>query len=171
MLDRRHILEKLFHLFRGCETHHPLYTGPVVPAAVEKCHLARRRKMSDVPLDIHLRLFPLRWRGKGYYSEDSWAGALGDRLDHSTLPCRVATLEHHDDLGTGCLHPLLKLDQFNLQLQHLLLEFLAAHLWPDEFPNVLGTVMRTVTGWNLVNRVERMLRLHSCAVVLLLLVF
>ena len=120
------ILQKVFDLFLGGIAHHPLDPGPVVPTAVEEHDLTGRRQMREVALDVHLRLLALGRRGQRDHAEDARAGALGDALDDAALAGGIAAFEQHADLGAAGLDPLLHLDQLDLELLQLPLEFLAA---------------------------------------------
>src|SRR5438093_4324243 len=54
-LELRARAHELVVLLVGAEAHHPLDAGPVVPAAVEQHHLARRRQVLNVALEVPLR--------------------------------------------------------------------------------------------------------------------
>jgi hypothetical protein len=81
----------------------------------------------NVALDVHLGLLPLRGGGQGHHPEDTRACALGDAFDNAALSGGIAAFEEHADLGAADLHPLLHLDELDLELLQLLLKFLAAH--------------------------------------------
>ena len=70
------------------KAHHPLDAGPVVPTAVEDHDLARRWKMRQVALDVHLGLLTVGRRGERDHPEYPRAHPLGDPLDHPALPGR-----------------------------------------------------------------------------------
>ena len=78
-----------------------------------------------------LGLLPLGGCRQGYHPEDTRACAFGDAFDDAALAGGIAAFEEKTDLGTADLHPLLHLDELDLELLQLLLEFLAAHLLLD----------------------------------------
>ena len=80
------------------EAHHPLDAGAVVPAAVEDDHLAGRREVRHVALDVHLGLLPLGRRGQRHDPEHPGAHPLDDPLDRAALAGGVPALEHDADL-------------------------------------------------------------------------
>ena len=79
------------------EAHDPLDAGAVVPASVQQHHLAGRRQMGDVALEIPLGPFSLGRRRERDDTRDPRAHALGDPLDGAALAGRIAALEEHDD--------------------------------------------------------------------------
>ena len=106
--------------FLGGEAHHPLDAGTVVPAAIEDHDLAGRRQVRKIALHIHLRLFALGGRGERDDAEHARAHPLRDRLDRAALAGAVAPLEDDADLEALLLHPLLQLDELDVQLLQLL---------------------------------------------------
>src|SRR6266567_740641 len=128
LLESWHQREEPLGFLRRAEAHHRLDAGPVVPAAVEDHDLAGGREVLDVPLDVHLRLFPLGGGGQGHDPEYARADPLGDPLDRASLPGGVPALEHDADLRSRVLHPLLHGDQLTVQDPHLAFVLLALHL-------------------------------------------
>jgi hypothetical protein len=128
LLHRRRQLQEPLGLLRGAKAHHRLDARPVVPAAVEDHHLAGGREVRQVPLDVHLRLFPFGRGGQRHDPEHPRAHPLGDPLDRASLPGGIPPFEHDADLGAGRLDPLLHGDQLTVQDPHLPLVLLALHL-------------------------------------------
>ncbi len=128
LLDPRRQIKEAPGLLGGAESHHPFDAGPVVPAPVEDDHLAGRREVRQVPLDVHLGLLALGRRRQRDHPEHPGADPLGDRLDGAALAGGVAALEHDADLGPGVLDPLLDGDQLAVQAPQLVLVLLALHL-------------------------------------------
>ena len=122
------IFRKPLRLLLGAETHHPLDARAVVPAAVEDHDLARGRQVRQVALRVHLRLLALGRRGQRDHAKHPRAHALGDRLDRAALAGAVAPLEHDADLESLGHHPLLQLDQLDVQLLQLAVVVLAGEL-------------------------------------------
>ena len=106
--------ELLVVVMRG-EVHHPLNAGPVVPRAVEHDDLARRGQVRHVPLQVPLGPFPLARLGQGHHRRAARVQVLGEALDRAALARRVAALEDDHDLLPGGLHPVLQLDQLDLE--------------------------------------------------------
>ena len=73
----------------------------------------------DISLDIHLRLLALGRRRQRDDTKHPRADTFGDRLDHAALAGAVAPLEHDADLQAFVHHPLLELDQLDMQLGQL----------------------------------------------------
>src|SRR5882724_9963779 len=120
LLEGGYDVQERLGLLLGAETHDTLDSRPVVPAAVEDDDLARRGEIRQVTLRIHLRLFPLRGRGQRDDPEHARAHPLGDRLDHAALSRPVSPLEEDAHLETLELHPLLEMDELDVQLGQLL---------------------------------------------------
>jgi len=76
--------------------------------------------MDDVPLEVPLRLLPLRRRSQRDHAGCSRVERLGDSLDRSALARRVAALEDHQHLEPAGADELLLLDQLDLQARDLL---------------------------------------------------
>src|SRR5262249_28776486 len=112
-------------VFFRAKAHHALDAGTVVPAAVEDHHFARGGQVWQGALDVHLALLPLAWRGQRDHAEHARTQPLGDRLDAAPLAGAVAALEHHADLEPLVLHPLLELDQLDVELLERLVVVLA----------------------------------------------
>ena len=75
--------------------------------------------MRQVALHVHLALLALGRRRQRDDAKHARAHALGDRLDRAALAGAVAALEHDADLESLVLHPLLQLDQLDVQLLEL----------------------------------------------------
>ena len=116
LLKRWHHGEEAFHLLLRGEAHHPFDPGAVVPTPIEDDDFACRRQMRDVSLDIHLRFLPLGRRGQRHHAKHPRADAFGDRLDRAALAGAVAPLEDDANLQSLMDHPLLQLDQLDMQL-------------------------------------------------------
>jgi hypothetical protein len=96
-----------------------LDAGAVVPAAVEEDHLAGRRQVRHVTLEVPLRALALGRRPQRDRADDPRARHLGDALDHAALAGGVATLEEHDDAQPGVHDPLLQAHELLLQPREL----------------------------------------------------
>src|SRR6185436_15546751 len=103
------------------EAHDVLDAGAVVPGAVEQDHLARRRQVRDVALEVPLRALALRRRAEGDDAHDPRVRLRRDALDRAALAGRVAALEEHRDLEAGVDDPLLQAHELRLQALELLL--------------------------------------------------
>ena len=112
----------------GAEPHHPLDAGSVVPAAVEDHDLPGRGQMWNVALGVHLRLLALGRRGKRDHPEDARAHPLGHGFDRAALAGAVAPFEEDADLEALVHHPLLELDELDMQPREFLLVFLSLQL-------------------------------------------
>ena len=119
LLERRRHFQEALRLLLGAEAHHALDTRPVVPAAVEDHDLARRRKVRQIALHVHLGLLALGRRGERDDAKHPRAHPLGDRLDGAALAGAVAALEDDADLEPLELDPLLQLDELHVELFHL----------------------------------------------------
>src|SRR5215469_9927270 len=95
-------------LIFSAEPHHPLDTGAVIPAAVEDDDFAGSRKMLDVALHIHLRLFAVRWRRQCDDTKNARTDSLGNRLDHAAFSSGIAPFEDDHDPQPLQLYPFLK---------------------------------------------------------------
>jgi hypothetical protein len=78
----------------------------------------------------HLALLALGRRRQCDDAEHARTHALGDRLDRAALAGAVAALEQDADLQALVYHPLLQLDQFDVQLLQFTLVVLARQLGP-----------------------------------------
>ena len=99
----------------GAEAHHPFHPGPVVPRAVEHDDLARRGQMRHVTLEVPLSPLPLGRLGQRHDRGPARVQVLGEALDRAALAGRVAALEDDHDALPGGLHPVLQLDQLDLE--------------------------------------------------------
>ncbi len=133
--DLRTNLEEALHLLGADKSHDVFNAGAIVPAAVENHDFARRRKMLDVALQKHLRLFAIGGRRQRHHPEDARADAFGDGLDRAALAGRVATFKHDDDPCSLGLGPVLHVAKLDLKLAQLLFVGLALH------PAVVGTLV------------------------------
>jgi hypothetical protein len=61
-------------------------------------------------------------------AEDARTHAFGDRLDRATFAGAVTAFEHDADLEPLVLHPLLELDQLDVQTLELFIVFLGFEL-------------------------------------------
>src|SRR6516165_1267626 len=120
-------LEKMAGLLRTAKSHDRFDAGAVVPTAIEDYDLARGRKLLDVALHEHLRLFPVRRSGKRHHAKHARAHALADGLDGSALAGGVAPLEHDDDARSLVLDPILQMAKLDLKLAQFLLVGFAFH--------------------------------------------
>ena len=129
-LELRANLEEALMLLLGAEAHDMFHAGPVVPTAVEDHDLACRRKVREIALDIHLRLFAVRW-SRAAQRPGTCAGLTRSvmRPDGAAFAGRIAALEHDDDPLAGRLHPILKKAQLGLEFAQLLLVGFARDLW------------------------------------------
>src|SRR5262249_36108792 len=125
LLDQRRDLEEPLHLLLAAEAHDALDPGAVVPPAAEDHVPARRWKVREVALRVHLRLLALGRRRQRDHPEDARADPFRDRLDRPALSGTVAALEHDADLESLALHPELKLHELGVQLLQLPLVLLA----------------------------------------------
>jgi hypothetical protein len=116
LLEQRAGAQELAVFLLAAELHHPLDAGAVVPAAVEQHDLAARRQLGDVALEVPLPALPLGRRAERDHPADARVEALGDAFDDAALAGRVATLEDDHDLEAVEAHPLLQLDQLELQM-------------------------------------------------------
>src|SRR5262252_3121613 len=98
----------------GAKSHHVFDAGAVVPAAIEDHDLARSRKLLDVALHEHLRLFSVRRSGKRRHAKHARAHALADGLDGSALAGGIASLEHDDDARSLVFDPILQMAKLDL---------------------------------------------------------
>ena len=108
--------QELAVLVLGAKAHDALDAGAVVPGAVEEHDLARGRQPLDVALEVPLGLLALgRLWPVPRYAHDAGVQPLGDALDDAALAGRIAALEDNHDLEAAGAHPLLQLDQLNVQ--------------------------------------------------------
>ena len=128
LLQFRRLAHELEIVVRLAEAHHPLDSGPVVPGPVEQHDLSARRQVLDIALEVPLALLALGRLVQRHHARAARVEVLGEPLDGAALAGSVPALEQHDDLLAGLLHPLLHLQQFDLQLRLVLLVVLAADL-------------------------------------------
>src|SRR6476620_5686965 len=100
--------QKPFALFLRRKPHHIFDPRPVVPTSVENKNLARGRKLLDIALRVHLRLFASGWRRQRYDAKHTWADFFGQCLDRSTLAGRVTPFKYYDDAKAFFFDPILK---------------------------------------------------------------
>src|SRR5579864_865335 len=130
----QHVLEggrlphELLVVLLRAEPHHPLDAGAVVPRAVEHDDLARRGQVRDVPLQVPLRLLALTRPGQRHHRGPARVQVLGEPLDRPALAGRIAALEHDYDPLPGGLHPVLQLDELDLERALEVLVLAARHL-------------------------------------------
>ena len=113
--------EEFAVLLLRAEPHHPVDARAVVPASVEEDDLAGRWQVCDVPLEIPLRLFPVRRLGQGGHAADAGIEPRDDAGDGAALAGRVAALEDDHHLQAMVDHPFLELGQLDLQPREFLL--------------------------------------------------
>src|SRR5262249_54378062 len=82
----------------------------------------------DVALRVHLRFFALGRSGKRDHPENARTYPLGHGLDRTALAGAVAPLEEDADLQPLVHHPLLELDELDMQPRELLLVLLPFQL-------------------------------------------
>jgi hypothetical protein len=97
-LELRHRAEELLHVVVVAEAHHALDTGAVVPAAVEQHHLAGRRQVLHIALEVPLRAFAVVGCRQGHGAAHARVQPLRDALDHTALARRVAPFEQDQHL-------------------------------------------------------------------------
>ena len=79
--------------------------------------------MRDIALSVHLRLFSLGRRGQRNHPENARAYSLGHRLDCAALTGAIAPFEEDAHLQALVHHPLLELDELDMQACELPLVF------------------------------------------------
>ena len=82
--------------------------------------------MGHVALKVHLRLLALGRRRQGNHAKYARTDTLGDGLDRAALAGTIAPLENDADLQALVHHPLLNLDQLDMQpgqLSFVVLDF------------------------------------------------
>ncbi len=72
--------------------------------------------MRHVALEIPLRLFAFGWRTQRHRAADTRVQPLRYSLDHTTLAGGIAAFEQHHQFETVGDDPILKGDQFTLQV-------------------------------------------------------
>ena len=122
--------EEVPHLVLRAVAHDALDAGAVVPGAIEEDHLAGGRQMSDVALEVPLRLLAIARLGERRDAHHARVEVLGHALDGAALAGRVTALEDHRDAQARVPDPLLQLDELDLQpvqlvLVHMKVELLA----------------------------------------------
>jgi hypothetical protein len=130
-LEDRALVQKPAVLLGGTQTHDPLDTGTVVPAAVKQHDLPGGRQLLDIPLEVPLSPLPFGGDRQSRDAGHARVEVLRDPLDRAALSRRVASLEDHDDpfaLGT---HPFLQNDEISLQTKELLLVHAFLHQFPS----------------------------------------
>src|SRR5271166_6031628 len=115
-------------LFFCAEAHHVFHTGAVVPAPVKDHDLAGRGEMLHVALHVHLRFFPVGWRGEGHQAKDARTYAFRYCAYGATLAGGIASLEHDYYPQALVLCPVLQLAEFCLELPKLPFIFFATQL-------------------------------------------
>ena len=114
-LELRRLPHELLVVRLRGEAHHPLHARPVVPGPVEHDDLAGRGQVRHITLEVPLGLFPLARLHQRHDRRAAGVQVLGEPLDRAALAGRVAALEHDDDPLPGGLHPVLQLDELDLQ--------------------------------------------------------
>jgi hypothetical protein len=99
--------QELPRLRLGAEAHHRLDPGAVVPAAIEKHHLACAREIPDIALEIPGVPLAIGRRPQGHDAGLARAQMLDDMLDGPVLAGGVTPLDDHEDaLAIGDHLPL-----------------------------------------------------------------
>jgi len=106
-------------LLRRAESEDRLDRRPVVPGAVEDRHLAARRQMRDIELEIPLAGLGLGRPRQGDDPGEARVQMLRQPLDNPAFPRGVAALEDDDEALPLALDPILHLDQLDLELAKL----------------------------------------------------
>ena len=118
-----------FKVFVGlAKPHDPLDARAVIPAAVVKGHLARRRQMLKVALEEPLAAFLVRGFVQRHDAREAWVEMLGKPLDRAALASSIAPLEQDDEFLTRLLRPELHLQKLGLKPRLFSLVFLARQL-------------------------------------------
>ena len=123
LFHRRNNVQETFGLILRAKTHYPFDASAIVPTAIENHDFSRGRKVLQISLNVHLRLFALRRSGHGNNAKNAWADSLCDGLDNTAFAGAIASLEDNTDLLAVALHPFLELDKLNVQLAQLLFIF------------------------------------------------
>jgi hypothetical protein len=123
-LEVRRRAHELLVLSLAAEAHYPLDPSAVVPAAVKEDHLAGRRQLRHVALEVPLGFLALGGGAEGDGAHDARVRLLGDPLDHPALAGGVAALEEDRDSQAGVDDPFLQPYQLLLQASQLLLVLL-----------------------------------------------
>jgi hypothetical protein len=84
--------------------------------------------MWDVPLDVHLRLFPLRRSRQRDYAEHTRTDTFRDCLDRAAFSGGVVSLKDNADFCPCVLYPPLQLDQLDMELGEFAFVFLVLQL-------------------------------------------
>ena len=112
-------MQKALGVLIAAEAHDAFNAGAVVPAAVEYDDFPPRQ-VGQIPLNVHLRFFPLGGGGKGHHAENPRAHPGGDGLDRAALAGAVSSLKDDAYFLALVPHPFLKLDQLHVQSCKLL---------------------------------------------------
>src|SRR5690606_4408949 len=121
------LADELAVLLRGAEAHHALDPGTVVPGAVEEDDLATGRQLADVALEIPLRALGLGRLLQGDHARAAGVEVLAEALDRPALAGRVAPFEEDRQALLLILHPVLQLQQLDLQGLERALVFFPLH--------------------------------------------
>src|SRR5690606_2461516 len=89
--------------------------GPIIPGPVEQDDLARGRQLRHVTLEVPLRPLPVARYPERHGAHDAVVGPFGDPLDHTALTGSVTALEQHHQPVARLLHPVLELDELDLE--------------------------------------------------------
>ena len=122
-------------LLVGAEAHDLLDPGAVIPRTVEQDHLPHGRQVRHVTLEIPLPLLTL---GRDIERDDPRGPGiqmLHEALDSAAFAGGIPTLEYNDEAAAPILHPVLQLEQFDLEDPFRMIVFLAAQ------PLVIGIVL------------------------------
>jgi hypothetical protein len=127
----------------AAKAHDALNTSAVVPAAIEQDDLAGRWQFRHITLEIPLPALLLGRRCQRDDTADSWIERIGNTLNHTAFTRCVPPLEQNAQLVAVGPHPLLHLDQFDLEVGKLLDVFVVLRwlVWLGSFaqnPILLG---------------------------------
>src|SRR5262249_39753474 len=143
LLEERTGSQELLVLLVGAEAHDAFDPGAVVPAAIEEDHFTPGWQMRNIALEIPLPTLLLGGRAERDYAADARVEARGDALNDAALAGRIPALEDDDDLEALQAHPLLQLDEFELQANELIGVFVIGRRLPrqlavaDDMPALL----------------------------------
>jgi hypothetical protein len=99
----------------GAEAHHPFDPRAVVPGTVEEHDLALARQVRNVALKVPLAALAFGRRAECHHAADAGVEAFGDALDDAAFARRVTPFEDHHDAQALLDHPVLQLDELELQ--------------------------------------------------------
>jgi hypothetical protein len=125
-LELRHLPEESLILLVGTEAHDLLNPGAVIPRAVEQDDLPGSRQVRYVAPEIPLPTFALSGDIKCGNPRRPGIQVLHEALDGTALTSSIPALEDNHKAAARILHPILQLEQFDLEQPFLVLIFLMA---------------------------------------------